>query len=583
MFVGRSWRLIVLIAAGLAMPTGTVALAEQIRISRVEEFEPISSDWRLLDWRSRTESFLDAVLDPTRQGDYLPLMWWDDSKVWWSGTTFGLPSYVGRKHQWGTFGNSHESIVTMSTLISGGLVGRDMTRMAVRGGSEPVNLVRMQEAYFSPEDGVFLNNAGGCSGQSFWYELAPNMLVGALVAQNPGEAGLAEKWRAASLRWADAAENLYHLNDFNFQAYDLRSKRAVVQGWREPDAAAGLAYLGLIAHARFREAKFHHMTRWGLDWLDRLPAADNPNYEFFLAFGVYAAARCNAEFGTHYDVAKMTNWCFDRSAVRGRSPHMKPDDPGDWYGVVSGKWGDRNVAGLVGARQYRITEKTGRCGYGFIMETFAYAWPLAAAARYDNRLARGVSKWLLHAEDAARLCYPDQIPPSQQTDWEWAKACTSAIPYEALMQRNPDTGGPGPFAAGDPRLHGWGPSNLSLYSGALVGVFAAIAQPTNVDRVLRIDTRATDFHAAPSMPTFLYYNPHPQKVSVKISVGAAPSHLWDGVGNTWMQRDASGEVEIPLEPDSAAVVTVIPGSAKTDTSGTRLIADGIIVDYNTKD
>jgi hypothetical protein len=116
----------------------------------------------------------------------------------------------------------------------------------------------------------------------------------------------------------------------------------------------------------------------------------------------------------------------------------------------------------VGASNYQITGKTGRCGYGFVMETFAYAWPLAAAVRYDNRLARGVEKWLLHAVDAARLFYPDQLPPPQQTDWEWAKKHATAIPYEGLMQRHPETGLPGPFAAGDPRLRGCAAGGLRI-------------------------------------------------------------------------------------------------------------------------
>jgi hypothetical protein len=551
--------------------------AAPIRLSRVEQFPPLASDWQLLDWRKRTESFLDAALDPTSKGEYLPLLWWDDSKLRWPETTFGLPSYIGMKRQ----GGAHEAIVTMGALLSGGLIGRDMTRAKLPGATEPVNLVRMQQAYFSPEDGVFLNNTNGHTGGSFWYEIMPNLLAGALVAQNPGEEALAEKWHAAALRWADAAENLHRLNDFSFQAYDLRAKRAVVQEWREPDSAAGLAYLGLLAHAKFGEARFHHMTRWALDWLDRRPAAENPNYEFFTSFGVYAAARCNAEFGTHYDVAKMANWCFDNSFVRGRSPHLKPDDPGDCYGVIAGTWGGRRVAGIVGASNYQITEKTGRCGYGFVMETFAYAWPLSAAVRYDNRLARGVGKWLLHTVDAARLFYPDQVPPSQQTDWEWAKACTTAIPYEGLMERHPETGAPGPFAAGDARLRGWGPSNVSLYSGALVGVLGAVVQPTNVEHVLRIDTRATDFHARPSLPTFLYYNPHPRVVRVKIDVGVASAHLWDGVSNSWLARDVSGETEFGLAPDTAAVVTIVPAKAKTESANHRLTADGIVVDFDT--
>lgn len=119
-------------------------------------------------------------------------------------------------------------------------------------------------------------------------------------------------------------------------------------------------------------------------------------------------------------------------------------------------------------------------------------------------------------------------------------------------------------------------------SGALVGVLGAIVQPTNVERVLRIDTRATDFHARPSLPTFLYYNPHPHAVRVKIDVGPSPAHLWDGVSNAWLQRDVRGETEFPLAPDGAAVVTIVPAKAKIESADHRLMADGVVVDFDTR-
>ena len=68
-------------AMGMILPAASGLRAEQIRLARVEQFPPLAADWQLLDWRKRTESFLDAVLDPTAKGDYLPLMWWDDTKV----------------------------------------------------------------------------------------------------------------------------------------------------------------------------------------------------------------------------------------------------------------------------------------------------------------------------------------------------------------------------------------------------------------------------------------------------------------------------------------------------------------------
>ena len=109
----------------------------------------------------------------------------------------------------------------MGTVISGALLGQDMTGYVVPGNEQPVNLVRMQEAYFSPEDGVFLDGIGSRSGGSFWYELTPNVFAGARSPLIRRRKALTEKWHTACQCWAEATRQMWHLNDFNFQAYDL--------------------------------------------------------------------------------------------------------------------------------------------------------------------------------------------------------------------------------------------------------------------------------------------------------------------------------------------------------------------------
>jgi len=398
----------------LLIPWVTVRAAESTDITtpRVESFPREGKGYTLIDWHQRAEAFLAFTLDPVRKGEYLPLMWWDDSKVHWKETTFGVPSYVGMKNQWGVFGKAHEGIVSMGILVGGALLDKQMTHYIVPGSTNPVNLVRMQEAYFSPEDGVFLNSIGSHSGGSFWYDLTPSLVAGALSDLYPEEKGLTEKWHASCQRWVKATRQLWHLNDFSFQAYDLRSDRAVVQRWREPAAAAALACLMQMAFAKWPdEQDFYHETRHALDWL--CAQERNVTYEIFPVFGVYAAARCNAEHNTSYDVGKVFGWCFEESAVRGIGPHEKDLSKGDGWGVVCGRWGDNDVAGLVGVSRGALSTPKYRGGYAFAMNTFVYAWPLVAATRYDNRLARAVGKWMHAAVHSARHFYPDQLPPEK--------------------------------------------------------------------------------------------------------------------------------------------------------------------------
>jgi hypothetical protein len=572
------WITIALIT-GLCVTHGIAADNSAITTPRVESFPREGKGYTLIDWQQRAEDFITFSLDPVRKGEYLPLMWWDDSKVHWKEATFGVPSYVGMKNQWGVFGKAHEGIVSMGILVSGALMGKEMTRYTVPGSTNPVNLVRMQESYFSPEDSVFLNSIGGHSGGSFWYDLTPSLFVGALVNLYPEEKTLTDKWHASCERWSKATRQLWHLNDFSFQAYDLRSDRATAQRWREPDSAAALACLMQMAYAKWPEEQaFYHETRHALDWL--CSQERNINYEIFASFGVYAAARCNAEHNTSYDVGRVFGWCFEDSAVRGIGPHEKDISKGDGWGVVSGQWGDADVAGLVGVSRGALSTPKYRGGYAFAMNTFVYAWPLVAATRYDNRLARAVGKWMHAAAHSARFFYPDQLPPEQQTDWAWASKYTCAIPYEGLMENNNMTGTPGPFASGDPSNHGWGPMNLGIYSGALSGVFGALVKPTNVKGVLALDVNKTDFFAKPSFPATLLYNPHFTPVKVTLSVGDKPVCVWDAVSNTWLSEAVTASVEISIAPDAAVLATRIPADQKTRFEHGKLYAGNVIADYS---
>jgi arylsulfatase A-like enzyme len=546
---------------------------------RIESFPRGGLGYQLIDWKQRTEEFLDVVLDPTLTGDYLPLMWWDDTRVHWPHTTFGLPTYVGMKHQWGTFKNAHEALTTMGTVLSGALVGRDMTRYPVPGSPTPVNLVAMQEAYFSPDDGVFLNAIGGKSGGSFWYELLPSILVGGLVAEHPREEPLTDAWHRSCRRWAEAGLHLWQLNDYDFQAYDLRSREAVVRGWREPDCAAGLAFLMQMAFAKWPEEQaFYHESRHALDWLDRQER--NASYEVFMPFGVYAAARCNAEHRTTYDVGKFLAWCFEDSAVRGMNPHVQDVSRGDGWGVLSGRWGDHDVAGLVGVSRGALSTPQVRGGYGFAMGTFTYGWPLVASVRYDNRLARPVGKWMHAAAHTLRLLYPDQLPPDRQTDWDWATKHTTAIPYEGLQERKNLTDEPGPFASGDPKTHDWGPSNLGIYSGALSGVFGGIVQATNVPGVLALDVRRMDFYAT-GFPTTLLYNPGTEPAHVTLPAGTEPVRAWDAVNNVWLGgANSDGILTVTVPPDAAVVVVCVPQTIEPRIDHGRLVAGSTVIDWS---
>ena len=136
-----------------------------------------------------------------------------------------------------------------------------------------------------------------------------------------------------------------------------------------------------------------------------------------------------------------------------------------------------------------------------------------------------------------------------------------------------------PYATGDPANHGWGPSNYGLYGSSYVGILGALVNRTEVAEILRLDLLKTDYFHAPAWPTFLYFNPHPVAKKVSLDVGEQPCHLYDAATHRFVARNARAATDIDLPPDSAAVIVVIPASAKLQTRNGRLLADERVVDF----
>jgi hypothetical protein len=217
------------------------------------------------------------------------------------------------------------------------------------------------------------------------------------------------------------------------------------------------------------------------------------------------------------------------------------------------------------------------------METFAQAWPLVAAVRYDERLARATGKWMYHAAHSARYFYPDQLPPEMQSNWDWATKHSLALPYEGLKDRNCDTGQAGPYGCGDATIHGWGPSNLGLYSGCLSGAFGAIIERTSAPEVLSLNLNATDTFAPKSYPTRLIYNPKRETVSVDVNIESGEYLAWDTVHDVMLSDQVKvGKLRVEIPPDEAVVVVLIPiGKTPTKSNG-RLVADDTVIDYHVR-
>ena len=190
--------------------------------------------------------------------------------------------------------------------------------------------------------------------------------------------------------------------------------------WKEPDAAAGYAWLEYMAYVKWAAPQHLTGAKWGIEYLEG--RSQNPLYEVLLPYGAYTVARMNAELGTSYDLYKILNWCFE--------PSTAPDVRYGWGAIADVPWGGYDCDGLIGSA-------TDDGGYAFAMNTFQWPAALAPIPRYNQDYARAIGKWILNAANAARLFYANGLDATHQSDEGWAyiyDPC-NCISYEGLRKQ----------------------------------------------------------------------------------------------------------------------------------------------------
>jgi len=524
-------------------------------IAAVERMPNLPEPLELIDWREKARAYDRFVFDLRAEGQFLPLVWLDESHINVDRTTFGMPSYVGDPHRSPRHTGAQEGITCMGAVLGATLVGIDKRRAEH-------DYVGMCEAWFNSRNGLnlVLNLQQQETGGSFWYEIWPQIVFCALADRYPDNRRLTEIMRVTADRWRGACRDLAGPNgvpDFDHTSYNFRTRQPVDNGrWKEPDAAAGVAWLQYAAWVRFRDPQHLAAAEDCLRFLQG--RSENPYYEVLLPYGTLVAARLNAELKRDYDVDRLLDWCFGISDCRGG------------WGVTLGRWGDYDCDGLVGSIDNRV-------GYAFAMNTFAQAGALVPLARYDTRYARAIGKWILNLANSARLFYPGALPPDHQTCRFWRGDPEHVVAYEGLRYR---WQGKSPCATGDPVAMHWGPkTDLGLYGSGYVGVLGGIVRTTNVPGILQLDCLATDFFRGEGYPTFLCYNPYPEERSFRLAVGAERADLYDAVTHRIAMRNVCDRADFALPADSAAVIVVVPPGGTMTRRGKRTLIDGVVIDW----
>ena len=639
-----------------------VASCQQEPIPTVEKMPNLPQPYVLRDWKKVARDFDAFAFDFEKKGKFLPLPWWDDGRVDHDLTGFALPAYVGDLRQIPSR-NNYDAITCLGAVLGATAVGIDKSHQNGR------NWVEMLKIYSSQKNGtnLYLNNPGSETGHSFWYELLPSLIFYQIYDHYRSDPEMKKQFLAIADRWQEGVAALgTPTPDFDHTAFNfLTGKPFDNPKWREPDAAAAVAWIEYMAYADTKEQKYLQAAQAAMSFLKE--RQKNPFYECLMPYGAYAAARMNAELGMDYPTGKFINWTFDGS------------NPREW-GVIAEKWGASEIFGLQGS-VHDGSE------YAFTMNSFLAPAVMVPIARYDTRYARSLAKWTLNVAVYSRYFYANAWKPEDQTSWDWASQYDPqfCIAYEGIrkhgMERNrpadlavtktadgttertgkinipegekqvfivemkprdgvakletevliaESEGGPwkpaftikpgdknrkwlalkksgplwvtlrskgkpapiegvyvesriakSPYLSGDPLFHGWGQTDLGLYGSAFVGVFAALVEPTNVEGILRIDCRATESYAAPSFPTYLLYNPHPEAKAVSVPVGNDAVDLYDAVSHKFLAKNVKAQTSVTIPKDSAVVLVFCPAGGKISRDGKHTTCNGAVIDYAT--
>jgi hypothetical protein len=229
----------------------------------------------------------------------------------------------------------------------------------------------------------------------------------------------------------------------------------------------------------------------------------------------------------------------------------------------------------------------GTGGYAFFLETATQLWALAPVARYDQRYASTLGKWILNAVNASCLFYGKFHPPSLQSDPGWP-AGEALISYEGLKYRRDNPHQP-LIATGDnktfldPGYTGYSrrpdATNYALYGGVYMGVLGALVRKTNVRGILQLNLCSTDTCAPADYPTYMFYNPYRQVKTVKVNVGKTKVNIYNTITGMFIVHDLSGTVAISVPADSAVVVVYTPAKGVVSYRAHQTLVNGRVIDF----
>lgn len=524
-------------------------MREQIQMEFLKSFPNLPKRIYAVDWDKTAEKYSSLIFDtraPEKNvGDDLPLCCVFEmdcpTSGGYQGDMFYIPSYIGMPAREG-FGEA----LTCLGAVLGALTAGESTK---RDGHD---FAQMAKAYYSIINGhgVVTNNVNAedtCG--SFWYDIFPSILYTQIASFFPEDEEFMGQVKEIAKTWSFVADKMK--GDWEHTGYSLKHHKPLDSGrWIESDAMIGIAYLCYISYTLTKDSAFLLTARQCLE--EAAGLGYNPYYEILGSFGPYIAARMNAEEGTDTDMETLLQIVFSNNTATRTG-----------WGVIREAWGDYDAYGLSGS-------STDTQGYAFSMNTYVNAAAVAPVARYSQKYAKAIGRYLMNVLHNAKLFLPDTLPAYLQNNHDWVEATgISCISYEGVRNQGKTV----PYGTGDQK------KNFNPYGAWGVGLFAALFKETTDSSVLCADLTGTEYYAPASYQTYLFYNGADEDKAVSLQLPAGEYKLYDTCTGSFVEEHATGLRNLVVKAHEAAVIVVVPCSAVLTKDGNVLSADGIPIDY----
>lgn len=536
-------------------------------IVQVEAYPDLPEGYTYFDYESHAEAYKAFAFafasneeahtpsyNPDDQSTWTPAGFWvdprrevEDSDPLVSGylkRSFGLPTYLGDNRVVST---GSEPITNIPSVLGSAYAGIDMSSQ-VYHGTEYDFLEMVQRHY---DTGSKLVHNGDTQGQSFWYDIFPQIMFARLYHTHEDTPHMAQMVINGADEWLEALPNMTKEGEPNYEfvGYNVVLESPTLVGDHIEPPNGGLAFLFYSAYLITDDEAYLEGVREVLDYLQSYEK--NPNYEALTDYAPYVAAIMNAKHGADYDIGKFLDFLYEEdSAFR----------PG--WAVMEGEFNGYPVNGLVG--------QSG--DYAFSMNSFHLASTLAPMVKYDARYASAVGKHILNLTDSARAFFPNEIPLERQTmPNHLAFNFDDGLIYEGYRS---SYGGVNGLAMGDATTMFSQPSDLSFYSSAFIGALGGMVSPTDQHGILNIDLDRTDSLNKDPFKWTLMYNPHDADKVVTYEGGGSESYsLFDSRSNSVIASDVSGDVNVDVPAKRALVLVEMEGDPVYESR-----SDGIYVD-----